>query len=200
MPRYFSIKPSLSLRGRKFKGIRGLSGKPFHPPLTDIPVAAYFLAAIADIVSFIAYNKDRADIADDFYVTGTFLLIAGGVVSVPTIATGFWDWLKSTPNRTQAWRTANWHAALMLATTFLVAFDLWLRLAFWGADARFVDTTILIFSLLAGITVSFGALYGGTMVYEFAFNVEQDVDHAYTESEVDRYPGQEEKAEASSED
>jgi uncharacterized membrane protein len=78
----------------------------------------------------------------------------------------------------------------MLTTTFVVAIDLWLRLAFWGANARFVDTTILVFSLLAGALVSWGALYGGALVYEYGFNVEQDFDHAYTESEVDRVPGQ----------
>ena len=33
--RTFSIRPTLTLRGRTFKGIRGWSGKPLHPPLTD---------------------------------------------------------------------------------------------------------------------------------------------------------------------
>jgi hypothetical protein len=47
----FSIKPALSIKGRKFKGIRGFAGKPFHPPLTDIPVAAYILAAAFDSTS-----------------------------------------------------------------------------------------------------------------------------------------------------
>jgi hypothetical protein len=41
MARLFSVKPALSLRGRAFKGPRGFAGKPFHPPLTDFPVAAY---------------------------------------------------------------------------------------------------------------------------------------------------------------
>ncbi len=190
MPRYFSIKPSLSLRGRKWKGIRGLSGKPFHPPLTDIPVAAYLMTAVADLVSYIAWTKDRPDIADDFFVTGTYVIIAGAGVSVLTILTGFWDWLRSTPPRTQAWRTANWHMAVMLFTSLVVAVDIVARLALWGVPVRFADGLILGLSLVAGGLVAFGSIYGGTMVYEYGFNVEQDFDHAYTESEVDHIPGQ----------
>src|SRR5687767_3005529 len=106
MPRLFSIRPTLSLKGRKFKGIRGFAGKPFHPPLTDIPVAAYFLVAVFDLISFISWQRNPdSNVASDFFVAATYVIIAGAVVTVPTIITGFWDWLKSTPNRTQAWRT-----------------------------------------------------------------------------------------------
>ncbi len=38
VPRLFSIRPVLVLRGRKFNRLRGFAGKPFHPPLTDFPV------------------------------------------------------------------------------------------------------------------------------------------------------------------
>ena len=47
----FSFAPTLTLKGRKFKGPRGWSGKPSHPPLTDIPIAAYIIAAGFDVVS-----------------------------------------------------------------------------------------------------------------------------------------------------
>ena len=30
--RRFSVRPTLTVRGRKFKGLRGWSGKPTHPP------------------------------------------------------------------------------------------------------------------------------------------------------------------------
>ena len=45
MARLYSIRPTLSLKGRRSQGLRGFSGKPFHPPLTDIPVGAYIIAA-----------------------------------------------------------------------------------------------------------------------------------------------------------
>ncbi len=51
--RKFSVRPAVTLRGRKFKGVRGFAGKPFHPPLTDIPIGAYVLAAAFDVISVI---------------------------------------------------------------------------------------------------------------------------------------------------
>ena len=189
MPRLFSIKPSLTMRGRKFKGLRGWAGKPLHPPLTDIPVAAYFLAAVFDLISFIAAD----DVSRDFFVAATYVLVAGLIVSIPTALTGFWDWLKSTPKHTQAWRTANWHMAVMLTVTAIVIVDILLRLDRWtprtSTDVG-TDLVILILSLLAGSLVAFGALYGGALIYEYGFNVETSGDHpVWHESESDVYPG-----------
>lgn len=202
MPRLFSIKPSLTIKGRKFKGIRGWSGKPTHPPLTDIPVAAYFLAAVFDVISFVMNSRDpQSTVARDFFIAGTHVIIAGAIVSVPTILTGWWDWLKSTPKNTQAWRTANWHMAIMLTLSLIVAANVMLRFAYWSTGYHAgTDMTIMVLSLLAGSMVVFGSLYGGAMVYEFAFNVEQDIDHAYTESTVDHYPGRSERTQESKSD
>ena len=55
--RTFSIRPTLTMRGRTFKGLRGWSGKPLHPPLTDVPIVAYVLAALFDVASVIG-GKD----------------------------------------------------------------------------------------------------------------------------------------------
>lgn len=49
--RKFSVRPTLTLRGRKFKGLRGWSGKPTDPPLTDLPIAAYIFGAGFDIIA-----------------------------------------------------------------------------------------------------------------------------------------------------
>ena len=69
--RTFSFKPSLTLKGRKFKGLRGSAGKPFHPPITTIPVGAYIIAPALDIVSFL--NKDQAW-ARDLFRASTFVI------------------------------------------------------------------------------------------------------------------------------
>ncbi|MGH2806543.1 MAG: DUF2231 domain-containing protein, partial [Actinomycetota bacterium] len=190
-PRLFSIKPTLKLKGRKFKGIRGFAGKPFHPPLTDIPITAYVLAAIFDVISFVWFKREpTSGVPADFFISATHALVAGGIVSIFTIITGFWDWLKSTPRRTQVWRTANWHMAVMLTMSILVAADILLRLAYWQTGVtQGADLAIMLLSVVCGLLVSFGAMYGGTLVYEYAFNVEMDFDHAYTESERDKeYP------------
>src|SRR5919202_6472629 len=104
--RVFSFRPSLSFRGRKFKGLRGWAGKPFHPPLTDIPVGAYILVALFDLISFFGEEQEWAR---EFYRAGTFALIGGAAFSVLAALTGFWDWLKSTQKGTQARRTVNAH-------------------------------------------------------------------------------------------
>lgn len=204
MPRLFSIKPSLTLKGRKFKGIRGWAGKPFHPPLTDIPIAAYVLAAVFDVLSVILYEPHaefdmvlpsdplfvRPGLGYEMWRAATFVIIAGLVVSIPTALTGFWDWLKSTPKHTQAWRTANWHMTLMLLTTALVIVDVLWRVTIDNQPHTPVWLAIL--SVAIAITVSWGALYGGSLVYEMGFNVETASDSpVWHESETDAYPGQE---------
>jgi uncharacterized membrane protein len=200
MPRVFSIRPSLTFKGRKFKGLRGFAGKPFHPPLTDIPVAAYVFAAAFDLISFLTRYKGpitseqlgaaaESSVSHDFFVSATHVIIAGLIVSVPTALTGFWDWLKSTPKHTQARRTANWHMAVMFTVTAIVIVDVILRLSGWeNGETRPV---VLILSVLAGGLVSFGSLYGGSLIYDYGFNVETSGDHpVWHESEKDVLPGE----------
>jgi hypothetical protein len=63
-----------------------------------------------------------------------------------------------------------------------------MRLSGW--DEGYAELGVTIISVVVGSLVSLGAAFGGTMVYEYAFNVEQDIDYAYTPSEEDRLPGQ----------
>ena len=186
MARLFSIKPGITLKGRKFKGLRGWAGKPSHPPLTDIPIGAYVIAAVFDVISRI---KGGGGVGDDLFRAATWVLIVGLVVSIPTALTGFWDWWKSTPRGTQAWRTANWHMAVMLTVTALVVLHIMMRLSNSEFDASSATTAQAIFSVVIAALVSFGAAYGGSLVYDYEFNVEQDKGYAWSESETDRMPG-----------
>src|SRR5918999_5778622 len=120
MAKLFSISPPMSFRERKFKGLRGWSGKPLHPPLTDLPITAYVLAAVFDLISYVAaYGNDAAEGADsgvahDFFVAATYVIIAGAIVSLGAALTGFWDWWKGVEREktgllgrakhTQVWR------------------------------------------------------------------------------------------------
>src|SRR5918992_580655 len=82
MARLFSIRPTLTFKGRQFKGIRGFAGKPSHPPLTDFPVTCYILLATFDLISLLSEDGSKA--ARDFFTAGTGLtilsLIIGGLV------------------------------------------------------------------------------------------------------------------------
>lgn len=182
MARLFSIKPAITFRGRTFKGLRGWAGKPLHPPLTDIPVAAYLLALVFDLISFFS----TGELAENMYNAATYVLIGGLIVSILTSLTGFWDWLKSTQKHTQARRTANWHMAVMLTVTTLVVVNLLTR----DLDDGSVNAVGMILSIVAGGLVALGATYGGSLVFDYGFNVETSGDHpAWHESEVDVFPG-----------
>src|SRR5207244_11626 len=155
-------RPTLPLRARKFKAWRGWSGKPTHPPLTDFPVAAYVLAAAFDVISVLGRHDPWAR---DFFRAGTYVFIGGAAVSVLAALTGFWDWLRSTENGTQARRTANTHAWTMITVTVLALIDIALRLNVYHTRTH-PNVPILVLSIVVALLVSVGALFGGTLVYD----------------------------------
>lgn len=176
----FSFRPALELRGRKFKGLRGFSGKPFHPPLTDIPVGAYVIGPVLDAIAFFARDSSWAG---DVYRAGGFTLLVGAIVSVATAITGFADWL-NTEKGTQMRRMANAHAWSMILLTLLVIGDLALR--YLGDRSQSPDGLIVVLGLVIAGLVTIGGTLGGSMVYDFGFNVETASDnHVYHVSEHD---------------
>jgi len=184
--RRISFRPAVTFRGRKFKGLRGWAGKPLHPPLTDIPVGAYIIVPVLDIISNAGQNETWAR---DFYRAGTFVLIAGAAVSLATALTGFWDWLKSTEPGTQVRREANAHALTMITVTLLVLANIGLRTLDYGGD-RHSGVVVLVLSIAIGLLTTLGGTIGGSLVYDYGFNVETAGDHpAYHQSEVDVMPG-----------
>ena len=185
--RMLSFRPALTLKGRTFKGLRGWAGKPFHPPLTDVPVGAFVLAAAFDVISFLGQDQEWAR---DFYRAGTFVLVGGLLVAVLAALTGFWDWLKSTTKGTQARRTVNAHAWTMVVTVVLAAVDAVLRLTAYDDDQH-AGVAVLVLSLLVALLTTLGGSIGGSLAYDYGFNVETSGDHpVWHESEQDVFPGQ----------
>lgn len=181
-----SFRPSLTLRGRKFKGLRGWAGKPFHPPLTDVPVGAYVLAAAFDVISTVGRDELWAR---DLYRAGTFTLVGGALVSVLAVLTGFWDWLKSTQKGTQARRTANAHAWVMVSVTVLVVVDIVMRWFLYEA-VPYTPGRVVIVSLAVAALTGLGGTIGGSLAYDYGFNVETSGDHpVWHVSDVDVLPG-----------
>lgn len=185
--RKFSVRPSLTIRGRKFKGLRGWAGKPLHPPLTDFPVAAYIFAAVFDVISAVG-GSDKSW-ARDFWHAGTYIFIGGAAVSVLAALTGFWDWWKSSEPGTQARRTINTHAWIMIAVTVLALVDIAWRLSGYNSEAS-TPAGVLALSVVVAALVSLGSIYGGSLVYDYGFNVETAGDHpVWHKSETDVLPG-----------
>lgn len=185
--RKFSVRPAITIGGRKFKGLRGWAGKPTHPPLTDIPIGAYLLVALLDIVSLIA--GDGHALGGEVWHAGTIVLIAGLAVSILAALTGLVDRNTSSEAGTQARRTINTHAVIMIAVTVLAIVDLVIRLATYNT-ASITPVGVAILSIVVAALVSWGATYGGSLVFDYGFNVETAGDHpVWHQSEDDVLPG-----------
>jgi uncharacterized membrane protein len=188
MMRKFSIRPTLTLKGRKFNGLRGWSGKPLHPPLTDIPITAYFLAAVFDVISVVG-GEDHGW-AHEFWHAGTYCFVAGVAVSVLAALTGLWDAWKSSEAGTQARRTINTHATIMISVTVLALVDTIWRLNSYNTEVV-SPSGLMVLSVVIAVLVSVGATFGGTLVYDYGFNVETAGDSpVWHKSETDVLPGQ----------
>jgi uncharacterized membrane protein len=172
--RHFTVAAPLRVRGRTNKGLRGLSGKPFHPPLTDVPITAYLFAAVFDVLS-LAVHGGHARLAEELFHVGTWVLLGGAAVSLLAALTGWADWHRSSQPGTQARRTINTHAVLMLTVTGLVLADLAVRWA--SLDDPRTPVACVVLSVAAAALVSVGATYGGSLVYDYGFNVETAGDH-----------------------
>lgn len=191
--RKFSVRPTLTLKGRTFKGLRGWSGKPLHPPLTDFPIAAYVIAAVFDVVS--AVGGKSHGWAREFWHAGTFTFVAGAAVSVFAALTGLWDARKSSEAGTQARRTVNTHATIMITVTILALGDVAWRLNTYHTEAV-TPIGVVVLSVVIAILVSVGATFGGSLVYDYGFNVETAGDSpVWHKSETDVFPGQHDTSE-----
>ncbi len=185
--RKFSVRPTLTLKGRTFKGLRGWSGKPMHPPLTDFPIAAYVLGAAFDVISYIG-GKDHIW-ARELWHAGTFIFLGGAAVSVFAALTGLFDAWKSSEAGTQVRRTINVHATIMVTVTVLALADIAWRLNSYHT-MLVTSVGIMVLSVVIALLVSVGATFGGSLVYEYGFNVETAGDHpVWHKSEADVFPG-----------
>ncbi len=186
--RRYSVRPAITLKGRSFKGLRGWAGKPFHPPLTDIPIGAYVLASVFDVGSLVGGKNHTW--SHELWHAATFVLLGGAFVSVFAALTGVFDWLRSSEPGTQARRTVNTHATIMITVTVLVLVDIALRLNSYHTNLV-TPVGIAALSVVIALLVSLGSTYGGSLVFDYGFNVETAGDSpVWHKSETDLLPGQ----------
>jgi uncharacterized membrane protein len=187
--RRFSFGPSLVLKGRKNKGLRGFAGKPYHPPLTDVPVVAYLFAAVFDVLSVLLHDG-HGDLGTELFRAATWLFLGGAAVSLLAALTGWADWARSSEPGTQARRTINAHAIIMIVVTVLTLVDLALRLTTYQDDL-YSPAGLAVLSAVIAVGVMVGATYGGTLVFDYGFNVETAGDSpVWHKNEKDVYPGE----------
>jgi uncharacterized membrane protein len=145
--------------------IKGLPGKPSHPPLTDASIGAYTVA-VAMLVAG-ALGLETAEMAHGALIA----LSAGLILAVPTATTGLLDWLdlpKGTPVRT----AATLHLFTMVAATLLFALT-WLaqRPGYGDGD---VTTLALVLGIAAEAVLVAGGTIGGSLAYVYGVRVLND--------------------------
>jgi uncharacterized membrane protein len=147
--------------------LKGLAGHPLHPPLTDATLGAYTFATAMAVLS-------RLGVSEHNTATAWWLaLIAGLVVTVPTAATGFADWL-DIRRGTPLWRTATLHMTAMLTATALFA------ITAGAGHADYVDGTVgggsLVLTLVGYGVLATGGWLGGALVFTYGMRVLNLVD------------------------
>lgn len=187
--RHFSVAAAVTVKGRQFKGLRGFAGKPFHPPLTDITIAAYLFAAVFDVLSA-ALHGGHGRLGTELFHAATWVFLGGAAVSVLAALTGWADWHRSSTPGTQARRTVNTHALIMITVTVLALADIAWRLTALG-DRAASPVGLVVLSVIAAVLVTIGATYGGSLVFDYGFNVETAGDSpVWHPNEHDLLPGQ----------
>jgi uncharacterized membrane protein len=134
--------------------LRGFRGHPLHPPLTDATVGTFTVGTVLVLASWLG-------IAEDETVAGGLLALAFGLIlTVPTVAAGFVDYL-DIPRGTARWRTAtvHWLAMVSAASVFLVAAAL-LQDDF---DAGRAHAAGALCTLGAQLLLTVGGWLGGTL-------------------------------------
>jgi uncharacterized membrane protein len=136
--------------------VKGLPGHPLHPPLTDVTVGAYAVAAVAAILD--VTGAVQRDAASAWWVA----LVVGLCSTVLTASTGFVDWIELDWG-SAAWRTATAHLTAMLAATGLFVGA---ALAGHGASTHGdVDAAGVALTLAGFAVLAVGGWLGGAVVF-----------------------------------
>src|SRR5919198_74661 len=126
------------------KLIRGLSGHPTHPPLTDLTIGMFVLAAGVGIVGAL-------------------------IAAAPTALTGFADWL-TLEWGSPTWRTATFHSLTMVTSVILFAIGAWLQWSGWQDGD--VTGGGLALTVVGTGTLLVGGWLGGALVFVHGLRVE----------------------------
>jgi uncharacterized membrane protein len=157
--------------------------RPLHPPFTHFPIAAYVMAAAFDVISVIGGRRHQW--ASQLWHAGTFVLIAGLVLCLVTMLTGFADLVRFGERRPAAVKVMAIHVCVMASVFMLGVGDLALRLSAY--DDRSTPPQVLIVTILAAIGVCTGGFFGGTLVYKHGAGVAAVVDPADSSAAADGY-------------
>jgi uncharacterized membrane protein len=136
--------------------VRGLPGHPLHPPLTDVTIGMFVLAAGLAIIGKAGGIELAAGKA-------MWLALLGGLIAaVPTALTGMVDWLLIEWG-SDRWRTATMHLTAMVSAVTLFALAAWRQ--YPGYQHGHVTSAGLVLTLFATCVLVFGGWLGGALVF-----------------------------------
>jgi len=142
--------------------IRGSSGHPSHPPLTDVAIGSYTFAIAALIANKFGFEEAITAGA------GFYALLLGLAATAGAVITGFADYLQMSDG-TPLKKTATYHWTVMAcATVFFVATAWFLH---GGYDHGDVSTTALVLGLVGYGLMSVGGWLGGAVVFKHGMRV-----------------------------
>jgi|SRR5580698_1269495 uncharacterized membrane protein len=141
--------------------------RPFHPPFTHFPIAAYVMAAAFDLIS--VFGGNRHQWSAQLFRAGTFVLVAGLAVCLLTMASGFFDLVRFGERRPEAIRAIAVHVCVMAAVFMVGVGDIAWRLVSLGQAST--PPGILALTVTAAIGVCIGGYFGGTIVYKHGSGV-----------------------------
>jgi len=157
--------------------------------LTDIPIAAYLFAAVFDVLSLVLHSG-HAQLGTELFHAATWVFLGGAAVSVLAALTGWADWRSSSTPGTQARRTVNTHAIIMITVTVLALADIVWRLTALD-DGVSSPVGLVVLSVITAVLIGVGATYGGSLAFDYGFNVETAGDSpVWHPNERDVLPGQ----------
>ena len=154
---------------RPLTPIAGPYGHPFHPILVTVPIGAWTLSLVFDLVSRWAGE-------DEVFVKASFWLIGAGIVGAVVAALfGLMD-LATIPRRTPAFATGLTHMALNTLVLVLYALSFLLRRDHLDEG----DVTVAAFTLSVVAYAALGASgwLGGKLAYHYGVRVADDATQA----------------------
>lgn len=135
---------------------------PIHPMLVHFPIATWFLATIADIVSLFA-NEQAGWVAGVLLVTGT-------ITALLAMMTGLLE-LGKIDQQNPAMKVANQHMMLILISWSCYAASLFLRLN--GTQLEQPGPVAIALSVMGFVFLCSAGWLGGKLVYEYGVGMQQ---------------------------
>jgi len=150
------------------RSVASIGGHPIHPGMVAIPIGAFTMTLVADVVTWATGNLGWGDAA-------RYALIVGVVGALLAAVFGLIDYFKVTMSEA-GFRIARWHMWLNLTAVTLFAVSLWLRYR----DANGWCVPGFVASTVAYLIVSGSGYLGGELVFKHKVGV-METDREATE-------------------